>query len=277
MVSLGGFHVGLASMAPVGVWLPWAEVVALAAPWGWAREACADAASVLVDLGAAEVEKSCGVRGADSEAYVRVRLLPVNDEDGMDGVLSVSSSESEDEAVVEDDVPSTPLLQQPSCSGSFGMDIDMPLPASFQENELALLPVFFNLWSLQEEEKSAGITDGLGVDIPAWAAELFGNGLPWTKELVQDFCSLRQDSKAVQSGEGPGPASQPSASCASTPRAKKPTRWGRCAYPTCSGRALKPILGSRGPFLVCSRRGCPGRRELSSAADLRHTRTAGIV
>ena len=67
-----------------------------------------------------------------------------------------------------------------------------------------------------------------------------------------------------RSGEATATSSLPLVSSVSCKQQKK-TRWGRCALPSCTGRAFRPIMGSRGPFLVCSRRNCQGKRHLMEA------------
>ena len=112
----------------------------------------------------------------------------------------------------------------------------------------ALIPVYFQLWSTYRSDKLAGVDDGLGLDIPSWATELFENGFAGSVDsmtvLSHSDCSAQKSSVK--------PAVE-----------KKPTRWGRCMHPTCTGRAMKPALGRRGPFLVCNRHGCQGKRNLS--------------
>ncbi|CAJ1448315.1 unnamed protein product [Effrenium voratum] len=50
------------------------------------------------------------------------------------------------------------------------------------------------------------------------------------------------------------------------PARRKEARWGRCMAPWCRGLAMQPVLGSRGPFLLCSaKRGCRFKKELSPA------------
>ena len=126
---------------------------------------------------------------------------------------------------------------------------------------------------------------------PAWAAELFECGFPWTAELVRacsegDFyeteefrpasCKLAVTAKVgttwrynlVPAGQDvpPVPEQLTAVSSAARGRISKPTRWGRCTYPLCTGRAFRPVIGGRGPFLVSSSRmsgqarphcGCP--------------------
>ena len=55
MPSFDDFRYGLRSMAPVGTWLPWQEVLRLAAPFGWTPQACADTAMCLQSLRVAEL------------------------------------------------------------------------------------------------------------------------------------------------------------------------------------------------------------------------------
>ena len=79
-------------------------------------------------------------------------------------------------------------------------------------------------------------------------------GDAWT----YNFVPLNQDVLLVRE--------QPtSSSSASRVRLWKPTRWGRCSYRFCTGRVFRPVLSGRGPFLVCGRRGCLGKRDLTVA------------
>ena len=41
------------------------------------------------------------------------------------------------------------------------------------------------------------------------------------------------------------------------------TKWGRCTLPSCSGRAFRPIMGCKRPFLICSRKQCKNSRSLT--------------
>ena len=283
------FRYGLRSMAPTGAWLPWEEVLFMAGQFGLAPDTCQAAAEAWCSVGAADLDPR--PRDCTSGQYVRVRLLPLGD--GTD-VLSVSS---DDDAAAEE-TQAEPcadgqVVAVPSCADG-PVAVDIPLPQSFCAEEVHLLPVFFDLWQTHKKDAALGLDDGLSVDIPAWASDLFQCGFPWTADLVRacseggfyDTMEIRPTSaKLALTAKTadvwtynmvPLETSVPlvlqeqstSASSTSVPRVAKPTRWGRCLYPTCTGRAFRPVLGGRGPFLACPRHGCPGKRELTAAAAL---------
>ena len=217
MRSLNHFYEGLQSMGPVGLWLPWSEVVQLAGRCGWSGEDCGVAANIWCGLQAVELDPCDGdERPAGPSQYRRVRLLPMH---ATDGVLDVSdSSDVEASAESPQPEPVLPPLDERPCVDAAPVDV----------KDTRLLPLFFSMWTQHHSELLAGLDGGLRLDIPEWASELFRDGRGWTPEAA-----------AGSAG-------------------KKPARWGRCSYPSCSGRAFRPVLGARGPFLLCSRRGCPG-------------------
>ena len=79
------WRVGVHSMAPVGAWLPWAEVLTLAGRCGWSEFDCQAAAETWTSLSGAELTWT-----EDHSSILRVRLLPL---DKTDGVLDLSDDE----------------------------------------------------------------------------------------------------------------------------------------------------------------------------------------
>ena len=126
-----------------------------------------------------------------------------------DGVLDVSdSSDVEASAESPQPEPVLPPLDERPCVDAAPVDV----------KDARLLPLFFSMWTQHQSELLAGLDGGLRLDIPEWASELFRDGRGWTPEAA-----------AGSAG-------------------KKPARWGRCSYPSCSGRAFRPVLGARGPL-----------------------------
>ena len=77
MKSLNDFYEGLRSMGPVGLWLPWSEVVELAGRCGWSGQDCGVAANICCGLQAVELDPRDGdERPAGPSQYRRVRVLP---------------------------------------------------------------------------------------------------------------------------------------------------------------------------------------------------------
>ena len=79
------WRVGVHSMAPVGAWLPWAEVLTLAGRCGWSEFDCQAATETWTSLSGAELTWT-----DDHSSILRVRLLPL---DKNDGVLDLSDDE----------------------------------------------------------------------------------------------------------------------------------------------------------------------------------------
>ncbi|CAE7515595.1 unnamed protein product [Symbiodinium microadriaticum] len=174
------FRYGLRSKAPTGVWLPWEEVLFMAGQFGLAPDTCQAAAEAWCSVGAADLDPR--PRDCTSGQYVRVRLLPLGDDTD---VLSVSS---DDDAAAEE-TQAEPcadgqVVAVPSCADG-PVAVDIPLPQSFCAEEVHLLPVFFDLWQTHKKDAALGLDDGLSVDIPAWASDLFQCGFPWTADLVR--------------------------------------------------------------------------------------------
>ena len=84
-------------MAPVGVWVPWAEVLMLASRFGMDAHTCEAAAQVWAGFGLAELDplpRDCKY----PTDYARFRLLPASEETD---VLSVSSQSGTDPQLCE--------------------------------------------------------------------------------------------------------------------------------------------------------------------------------
>ena len=89
-------------------------------------------------------------------------------------------------------------------------------------------------------------------------------GFQWSTLRVVACQEALMSQLSDRSEEATATSSVPLVSSVSCKQQKK-TRWGCCALPSCTGRAFRPIMGSRGPFLVCSRRNCQGKRDLTEA------------
>ena len=88
-------------MAPVGVWVPWAEVLMLASRFGMDAHTCEAAAQVWAGFGLAELDplpQNCKY----PTGYARFRLLPAGEETD---VLSVSSQSGTDPQLSSDEEP----------------------------------------------------------------------------------------------------------------------------------------------------------------------------
>ena len=176
-----------------------------------------------------------------------------------------------------------------------GSVVELPLP-DVEVRELELLMTYYSFLRQAQEDLRHGIDDGIAVDIPEWASNLLlSSGFTWTvprvQALVNSVCSELdpepdlQDLSEVEvdlpdedlppslddfiaaspvdfekSPESPRPEDPPPAV------EGRKTRWGRCLAPWCRNLALRPVLGSRGPFLSCSAKsGCRFKKELTAA------------
>ena len=179
-----------------------------------------------------------------------------------------------------------------------GVEVDLPLPEPLEVLDAYLLPTFWNIWSEYRVQMETVGSSGLAPDIPTWAITLFSDpGFLWTSLRVQALsealiielrgqADVGQQQKLSDMMEDCGVPAEPSLPA---------TKWGRCAslvpiiarcilfvsklghahvtigmaeilcfrHPFCSRRAFKPILGKRGPFLVCSRKNCTNSRDLT--------------
>ena len=102
------FFYGVRSMAPMGAWLPWSEVIALARPFGFSEHQCRLCAEFWRSVGALEVDPPCSdVAAVDTEhGIARLRLVFHRDIMGDDGLVLVSSDEElpvEEIAVASDE------------------------------------------------------------------------------------------------------------------------------------------------------------------------------
>eukprot|EP00439_Symbiodinium_sp_Y106_P086949 s148_g37.t1 len=160
-------------MGPVGLWLPWSEVVQLAGRCGWSGEDCGVAANIWCGLQAVELDPCDGdERPAGPSQYRRVRLLPMH---ATDGVLDVSdSSDVEASAESPQPEPVLPPLDERPCVDAAPVDV----------KDARLLPLFFSMWTQHQSELLAGLDGGLRLDIPEWASELFRDGRGWTPEAA---------------------------------------------------------------------------------------------
>lgn len=233
------FHDGVLSMAPMGAWLPWAEVVSMAAGHGWPAETCLDTAESLVSLRAMEFDPPRDPSQRHPVEPARVRLLYDKEIHGELGVVEVSS----DEEVL------SPLRafvgarrwRAGALQPAAGVDVDLPLPQSLDLQDALLLPTFWALWSEHSLDSDSFGSPGISPDVPAWVPTLFSDPhFCWTTARVLAMSTaLVAEFQAGSSGTDAGsdalqpsePISNPSSSSsrAATPGLPR-TKWGRCAY-----------------------------------------------
>lgn len=148
-----------------------------------------------------------------------------------------------------------------------GVTVEIPFSEALDRHDAIMFPTYYNLYAMHlGDTPSRGHSSA--PDIPPWALELFSRpGFEWSSARVRAFAdsmllSLTPDS--VESDVQPDdvePAVEPS-------RKPQDTKWGRCTSPTCSGRAFRPIMGCKGPFLICSRKQCRNSRSLTLEARI---------
>lgn len=259
--ELDAFHEGLATMAPIGVFLPFSEVVTLAGRCGWTEERLLIAVESYKLLGALETDPS---NAPETCRPVRVRLLP----DPERGVLCVSS---EEETNAIDSLPVLPKSRRWKAgvlSPAPGSEMEVPLPTDFDAADSDLIPVFFRMY-LQHKLEDDSTASGIGLDIPAWAVHLFENGVPWSEESIASLTAdIAQQKRSLVADEESDPVVDSESVSSAMPSGSvgrgvvRSTKWGRCARSGC-GRAFHPVLGIRGPFLACNRKVCRNTRDLT--------------
>ena len=267
--ALDNFYHCLQSMAPFGVWLPWREVVTLAGGHGYTEELCFRCADTWLQLDALEFDppRRSGDRSRVSDVR-RIRLLYKPDRRGDEGVVAVSSDEDVAAAPPSVDQQSAVTWRKGVLQPNAGVEVDLPLPEPLDEHDARFFKAYWHLYSQYLLDRQSR-THNLAPDIPQWAWDLFSDrGFQWTTARVE-ACqqSLLAD---LQVDVNHGLAEEPDIDMEEDTQqheggmpALKPTKWGRCMLPTCNKRAFRLMMGSRGPFLVCGRRACQGKRNLT--------------
>ena len=114
------------------------------------------------------------------------------------------------------------------------MEIDVEVPVHVSPGEVQLLPTYFRLLQLHQEDGDSG---GLAPDVPEWAMTWIDPNF-WTldglmafvssvsaadRELVDTVCGVNSpgDTTAAASAVNHAPAAE-------RPKVLRPTRWGRC-------------------------------------------------
>ena len=178
------FFYGVRSMAPMGAWLPWSEVIALARPFGFSEHHCQLCAEFWRSVDALEVDPPCSdVAAVDSKhGIARVRLAFHPDIMGEDGLALVSSDEElpvQEIAVTSDeDMPvatGAPSTLRRWASGVLrpvaGVKVDMPLPQDVDVHDASMLMVYWHLFCQYHHHQQLR-SHVLAVDIPDWARTL---------------------------------------------------------------------------------------------------------
>lgn len=247
-------------MSPKGVWLPFSEVVHMAQGHSWSLEGCKVAAHMWSHLGAVELDPPSD--NMDSQIIPqRIRLLYQPDMDGR-GLVEVSSEEEPCFSVSGSSSVPFRRWKNGALQPESGVTVEIPFSEALDRHDAIMFPTYYNLYAMHlGDTPSRGHSSA--PDIPPWALELFSRpGFEWSSARVRAFAdsmllSLTPDS--VESDVQPDdvePAVEPS-------RKPQDTKWGRCTSPTCSGRAFRPIMGCKGPFLICSRKQCRNSRSLT--------------
>ena len=117
---------------------------------------------------------------------------------------------------------------------SSDVEIDVEVPVHVSPGEVQLLPTYFRLLQLHQEDGDSG---GLAPDVPEWAMTWIDPNF-WTldglmafvssvsaadRELVDTVCGVNSpgDTTAAASAVNHAPAAE-------RPKVLRPTRWGRC-------------------------------------------------
>ena len=249
--ALNNFYHGLQSMAPFGVWLPWREVVTLALGHGFTEQLCFECADTWLQLDALEFDpprrSGDDTRVADVR---RIRLLHKPDLHGNEGVVSVSSD--------DDDVAAAPPCSGQQCSVRWrtgilqpksGVEVELPLPEPLDSHDARFLTVYWHLYSQHLLDQQCR-THNLAPDIPQWAWDLFSaKGFQWTTARVEAcqqslLADLQVDmNNDIDQEEPDNHMEEETQQHESSTRPLKPTKWGRCMWPTCTQRAFRLVMG----------------------------------
>ena len=152
-----------------------------------------------------------------------------------------------------------------SLTPAAGVEIEFSLPEPLDKHDVNMLLVYWNLFCCHHKDQECR-SHWTSCDIPQWSWQLFSDDtFQWTFLRVQALRdSLLQDLADVPDAEDTLDVAASAFTVASgSTKVKKPTKFGRCSMPTCDQRAFRPMLGSRGPFLVCGRRVCRNTRDLT--------------
>lgn len=265
---LDRFWHGVCTMVPLGAWVPWAEVVQIASGHGFTEDMCFHCADHWQMLDGLEFDPG---QATDPTEVIRIRFLYHRDIHGEQGLVCVSSDEENvDNGKCEVEVARTASASTMTprrwkagvLDPAEGVEVTLPLPQPLDKDDVSLMLVFWHLYSQHQLDQRCR-SYNLAPDIPPWAFTLFASpGFTWTTARVKAFQqSLLHDLEAQE---------DPVQNVA--PQIRK-TKWGRCNLPNCTQRAFRPMMGSRGPFLVCSRQKCHGKRDLTPQEWTRLPRT----
>ena len=259
--QFGMFYEGLLSMSPKGVWLPFSEVVHMAHVHSWSLEGCKAAAHIWSHLGAVELDPPSD--NMDSQIIPqRIRLLYQPDMDAR-GLVEISSEEEQEpcSSVSGSSSVSFRRWKSGALQPEYGVTVEIPFSEPLDRHDAVMLQTYYSLYATHLLDKGSR-GHSCAPDIPRWALDLFSRpGFEWSPARVRAcadsmLLSLTPDSVETDVEPDVEPAVEPS-------RKPQDTKWGRCTSPTCSGRAFRPIMGCKGPFLICSREQCKNSRSLT--------------
>ena len=259
---LDRFCHGVCTMVPLGAWVPWAEVVQIASGHGFNLETCFHCAEHWLTLGALEMDPMWRPgKAIDPTEVVRIRFLYHRYIHGEQGLVCVSSEEEDldhgnCEVQLEHTAAASTLSPRRWKTGVLdpieGVEVTLPLPQPLDKDDVSFMLVFWHLFCQHQLDQRCRYYN-LAPDIPPWAFTLFASpGFKWTTARVKAFQQSLLDDLEAQEDPVQNVA----------PQIGK-TKWGRCNLPSCTQRAFRPMMGSRGPFLVCSRQKCHGKRNLT--------------
>ena len=248
--DLDMFYEGLLSMAPKGVWLPFCEVVHMAQSHSWSLEGCKVAAHMWSHLGGVELDPPSDKQ--DSQIVPqRIRLLYQPDMDTR-GVVDVSSDEEPCSSGSASSFAKFRRWKTGILQPEAGVAVEITFSQPLDRHDAMMLPTYYSLYVIHQLDQFCR-SYNLGPDIPPWAFTLFASpGFTWTTSRVKALQQSLLDDLEAQEDPVPNVAPQ-----------IRQTKWGRCNLPNCSQRAFRPIMGSRGPFLKCSRQKCHRKRDLT--------------
>ena len=242
-------------MSPKGVWLPFTEVVHMAQGHAWSLEGCKAAAHMWSHLGAVELDPPSD--RSDSQIMPqRIRLLYQPDMDTR-GVVEVSSEEEPCSSGSASSCVTFRRWKNGVLQPEAGVTVEIPFSEPLDRHDALMLPTYYSLYVMHLLEKPSH-GHFCAPDIPVWALELFSRpGFEWSPACVRACADSMLASLTPDSVESHVEAAvEPS-------RKPQDTKWGRCTLPSCSGRAFRPIMGCKGPFLICSRKQCKNSRSLT--------------
>ena len=97
-----------------------------------------------------------------------------------------------------------------------GFEMEISLPKGLNLQEVDLIPIFYRLY-LQHLEDGGSSVSGLAADVPAWAVELFENGVPWCSDSIASLTAdLVQRSQTLKLFTSWGTQASDSLGCSKT-------------------------------------------------------------